>query len=458
MKLTGREIIRFSNGRLLQGNPEQEITGIAIDSRRVEAGDLFIPFRGEKTDGHLYVAMAAQAGSAAAFYEMDAVRDESIPADFLLIGVTDSLIALQKLASTYRDEFNLPVIGITGSSGKTTTKDFTAGILSAKYKTLKTKGNLNNEIGLPLTIMELESDHRALVLEMGMSAPGEITTLCEIARPTIGVITNIGEAHIELLGSIDAIAKAKGELLDNLGSGGVAVLNGDDPRLLKLGRRYPGKAFYYGFNQGDIKGFSLSQRGENCFFRVRFPDKREGLFETPLPGRESASNALAALTVGYILGLDLKQMQEGLMKSETTEGRLQVLYNSAGIGVINDTYNANPDSVRAAFKVLAGLGGDKTVAVLGDMLELGFAAREAHTSIGRFAADCSIKHLVSVGQLAALAADEAARRGVSVSKCSDHKEALTAIASLSLQKGYFVLVKGSRGMKMENIVQELVKI
>jgi len=457
MKLTGREIIRYSNGRLLQGSPEQEITGIAIDSRRVKPGDLFIPFRGENTDGHLYVAMAAEKGAAAAFYELGAARDETIPADFLLIGVNDSLLALQKMASAYRDEFDLPVIGITGSSGKTTTKDFTAGVLSANYETLKTSGNLNNEIGLPLTIMELEKKHRAVVLEMGMSAPGEIATLCRIAKPTIGVITNIGEAHIEMLGSIDAIANAKGELLDNLGSGGVAVLNSNDPRLLKLGRRYPGKAFYYGFNQGDIKGFSLSQRGENCFFRVRFPDNREGLFETPLPGRESASNALAALTVGYILGLDLNQMQEGLKKSETSEGRLQVFYNSKGIGIIDDTYNANPDSVRAAFKVLTGLGGDKTVAVLGDMLELGFAAREAHTSIGRFAADCSLKYLVTVGELAALAADEAARFGVQISKCSDHEEALTVLATLPLQKNWFVLVKGSRGMKMENIVREFIK-
>jgi len=309
MVLKGSEIIEMCGGVLLQGNPEQQVSGFAIDSRLVKAGDLFIPFKGEHTDGHLYLAGVAESRAAGAFHDKSVKPSHSVPANFLLIGVDDTLQALQKLAAVYRRRFELPVIAITGSSGKTTTKDFTAGVLQAGFNTLKTTGNLNNEIGLPLTILELEECHQAAVLEMGMSAPGEITTLCEIAAPTIGVITNIGEAHIELLGSIEAIAKAKGELLDYLGSGGVAVLNGDDPRLLNIGKRFPGKVFYYGFNQGDIKGFSMSQRGENHFFRVRFPDKSEGLFEVPLPGRESASNALAALTVGYILGLSLPQMQ-----------------------------------------------------------------------------------------------------------------------------------------------------
>jgi UDP-N-acetylmuramoyl-tripeptide--D-alanyl-D-alanine ligase len=456
MMLKGSEIIEMCGGLLLQGNPEQQVTGFAIDSRLVKAGDLFIPFKGEHTDGHQYIAGAAEKGAAGAFHDQSVRLPDSIPADFLLIGVADPLQALQKLAAAYRQRFELPVIAITGSSGKTTTKDFTAGVVQAGFNTLKTTGNLNNEIGLPLTLLELEESHQAAVLEMGMSAPGEITTLCEIAAPTIGVITNIGEAHIELLGSIEAIAKAKGELLDYLGSGGVAVLNGDDPRLLKIGKRFPGKVFYYGFNQGDIKGFSMSQRGEKHFFRVRFPDKSEGLFEVPLPGRESASNALAALTVGYILGLSLPQMQVGLQKSEATAGRLQVLFTPEGIGVINDTYNANPDSVRAALKVLAELGGLNTVAVLGDMLELGFAAHEAHSSIGRFAADCSIKYLVAVGKLAALAADEAEKAGVTVYRCSNHDQAFEYLHSLSLDSKWYILVKGSRGMRMEKVVEKLI--
>ncbi|HED24283.1 MAG TPA: UDP-N-acetylmuramoyl-tripeptide--D-alanyl-D-alanine ligase, partial [Firmicutes bacterium] len=353
--------------------------------------------------------------------------------------------------------FELPVVGITGSSGKTTTKDYTAGVLSAKYRVLKTTGNLNNEIGLPLTILELNKDHQVAVLEMGMSAPGEIATLCEIAGPSIGVITNIGEAHIEMLGSVEAIAQAKGELLDYLGSGGVAVLNGDDPRLLKLGERFPGKVLYYGFNQGDIQGLKLSQRGEKNFFRVRFPNRSEGWFESPLPGRESAGNALAALTVGYILELDPAEMIEGLRSSITTEGRLQVLYNKAGTRIIDDTYNANPDSVKAALNVLQELGGTATVAVLGDMLELGPSAEEAHRAVGRYASLIGVGYLITVGRMAALAADEASRAGkTAVYRCDSHDRAVEILNNLISGKGWSVLVKGSRGMEMERIVRALL--
>ncbi len=457
MKLTGREIIEACKGKLLQGDPGKHLSGVTIDSREVKTGDLFIPFIGERTDGHLYIKQALDAGAAGAFYNLDKPLDQNLPRDFLLIGVKDSLTALQQLAAAYRKKFDLQVIGITGSSGKTTTKDFIAGVLSAKYKILKTTGNLNNEIGLPLTILQLDQSHQVAVLEMGMTAPGEIMTLCEIARPTIGVITNIGEAHIEQLGSIEAIARAKGELLDYLGSGGVAVLNGDDPRLLEVRKRYPGKVFYYGFNQGDIKGLKLSQRGENSFFRVRFPDKSEGWFESPLPGRESAGNALAALTVGYTLGLSLPQIEKGLAKSETTAGRLQVLLDHEGMVIIDDTYNANPSSVQAAINVLAELGGNKTVAVLGDMLELGNIAEEAHRSVGRIAAESKIGFLVTVGKMTLFSAEEAGKAGLKGCHCTSHEEALEVLEKLNLAKDWHILVKGSRGMQMEKIVQALTR-
>jgi len=455
MKFKASEIIEACQGKLLQGSPEQPVSGFAIDSRLVKPGDLFVPFEGERTDGHLYIKDVSDRGAAGAFHKLAKAPDPAIPADFMLIGVEDTLTALQQLAAVYRKRFELTVVGITGSSGKTTTKDFIAGVLSAQYKTLKTPGNLNNEIGLPLTILQLEQDHQVAVLEMGMSAGGEIKTLCEIGDPSIGVLTNIGEAHIELLGSIEAIAEAKGELLDYLGSGGVAVLNGDDPRLLNLGKRFPGKAYYYGFNQGDIKGLQLSQRGEKSFFRARFPDNTEGWFESPLPGRESVSNALAALTVGYILELNLPQMQEGLKSAQSTAGRFQVLHNQQGIGIIDDSYNANPSSVRAALQLLYELGGHKTVAVLGDMLELGFSAREAHLSCGRYAAECGIGCLVAVGELARGFAEGARRAGLKVYICADHDQALEVLSGMALDEGWFILVKGSRGMKMEQIVRAL---
>ena len=456
MIFNGTEIIDICHGKLLQGDPDQQLTGCAIDSREVQPGDLFIPFAGEHTDGHFYIKQAFEQGAACAFHELDKTPDPVIPSDFLLIGVKDCLAALQKLAAAYRKKFDLPVVGITGSSGKTTTKDFMAGVLSAKFKVLKTTGNLNNEIGLPLTILQLEENHQVAVLEMGMSAGGEIKTLCEIAEPSIGVITNIGEAHLELLGSIEAIAKAKGELLDYLGSGGVAVLNGDDPRLLDLGKRFPGKVYYYGFNQGDIKGLQLSQRGEESFSRVRFPNNNEGWFKAPLPGRESVNNALAALTVGYILGLSLPQMERGLQESQSSAGRFQVLDSDQGMKIIDDTYNANPSSVRAALSLLAELGGSRTVAVLGDMLELGTTARSAHKSVGHFAAECGIGCLVTVGELSKDTAEGARSFGMTVYPCFDHDQALETLNSMSFDQNWFVLVKGSRGMRMEKIVQSLV--
>ncbi|MGM0651291.1 MAG: UDP-N-acetylmuramoyl-tripeptide--D-alanyl-D-alanine ligase [Bacillota bacterium] len=457
MKLRGSEIVTACKGELLQGNPEKQLSGVAIDSREVKTGDLFIPFIGEHTDGHLYLKQALDAGAAGAFHHLDKPVSHQLPEDFLLIGVKDSLTALQQLAASYRKQFDLQVIGVTGSSGKTTTKDFIAGVLSTEYKVLKTTGNLNNEIGLPLTILQLEQNHQVAVLEMGMTAPGEIMTLCKIARPTIGVITNIGEAHIEQLGSIEAIARAKGELLDYLGSGGVAVLNGDDPRLLEVRKRYPGKAFYYGFNQGDIKGLKLSHRGENSFFRVRFPDKSEGWFQSPLPGRESAGNALAALTVGYILGLSLPQIEKGLATSEATAGRLQVLRDQEGMAIIDDTYNANPSSVQAAINVLVELGGNRSVAVLGDMLELGSIAEEAHRAVGRIVAESGIAFLVTVGEMTHLSAEEAKKAGMKVFHCANHQEALEVLGKLNLKKDWHVLVKGSRGMQMEKIVQALIQ-
>ncbi len=458
MKITGTEIIEAVKGKLLQGDTRQEITGFAINSRQAGPGDFFIPFKGERADGHNYIGKAYDNGAVGSFYERSAAPPEGIPAGMLLIAVDNSMKALQQLAAAYRRRFELPVVAVTGSSGKTTTKDFIAGTLAAKYNVLKTTGNLNNEIGLPLTILQLEDTHQVAVVEMGMTAPGEIDELCRIADPSIGVITNIGVAHIELLGSIEAIADAKAELLAYLGSGGVAVLNGDDPRLLDIGKRHPGKVLYYGFNQGDIKGLDLSQRGEKNFFRARFPNGIEEVFEAPLPGRESVSNALAALAVGYHLRMEMHLMQTGLPSSEVTAGRLQIKHKPGGPVIIDDTYNANPSSVKAALKVLKELGGRKTVAVLGDMLELGPASEEAHRNMGKLVAEYKIRDLVTVGALAALIADEAEKAGVRAFACETHKEALQYIKSLAAGENVHFLVKGSRGMRMEIIVEAMLKM
>ncbi len=458
MSIKGADLLEACRGVLLRGDPEQNISGFSIDSRSIRKGDFFVPLRGEKEDGHLHVPGAVAAGAAGSFYARRPLPE--LPPQVLLIGVPDVLAALQQAAAFQRRRFSMPVIGVTGSSGKTTTKDFIAGVLSSRMKVLKTEGNLNNEIGLPLTLLRLDGSCRAAVLEMGMSAPGEIAELARWAAPDIGVITNIGEAHLEMLGGMEAIAAAKAELLNSIGSRGTAVLNGDDPRLREMGARFDGKVYTYGFDHGDIRASSLSMRGEGSIFMVRFPGGEQGSFSLPLPGRHLVSNALAALAVGYLLGISLPQMQEGLEKSKITEGRLQLLTNPAGSRIINDSYNANPDSVRAALEVLRDLGGVKSVAILGDMLELGPAAPVAHREIGRFAARSRIGALITVGDLGTEIAAGAAAAGLPAVACRSHDEVLEALKRVlpAGGAGWYILVKGSRGMHMETIVDRLMEM
>lgn len=452
--ITGSDIIKATGGLLLQGDPGLAVSGFSIDTRSLQEGDFFVPLKGEREDGHTYLAEAIQKGAAGSFFSLKQLPP--LPAESLIIGVADTLKALQQTAAAYRRRFKLPVVGITGSSGKTTTKDLVAGVLSTKLKILKTSGNLNNEIGLPLTLLELNDSHQGAVLEMGMSAPGEIAVLAELARPSIGVITNIGLAHIESLGSVEAIARAKGELLDYMGAGGTAVLNGDDPRLREMGRRFPGKVYYYGFSGGDFQAVALSYRGEGSRFQVRFPDGEEYPFGLLLPGRHLAGNALAAITVGWLFELTPEQIAGGLLASELTGGRMQICAAASGARLIDDSYNANPGSVEASLQALLELSaGGRAVAVLGDMLELGQYAAAAHREIGRLAARSGISCLITVGELAAELAAGAKEEGAEVYLCQDHIQALSILRELPLANGWYVLVKGSRAMKMERIVQAL---
>lgn len=457
MSIRGVELLQGSRGELLQGDPEQIISGFSIDSRSIRKGDFFVPLRGEKEDGHIYVPGAVAAGAAGSFYARRPLPE--LPPQALLIGVPDVQAALQRTAAFHRRRFTLPVIGVTGSSGKTTTKDFIASVLSGGMKVLKNEGSLNNEIGLPLTLLQLDGDCRVAVLEMGMSAPGEITQLARWALPDMAVITNIGTAHLEMLGTVEAIAAAKRELLRCIGPRGTAVLNGDDARLREMGAAFEGKVYYYGFSRGDIRGSRLRRHGEGSLFTVNFPDGSAGDFSLPLPGRHLAGNALAALAVGHILGAGLPQMREALEGSRISGGRMQLLTGPAGLRIINDSYNANPDSVRAALETLRELGGERSLAVLGDMLELGPAAPEAHREMGRAAAGLGIGGLVTVGELGAEIAAGAAAAGLPAAPCRSHARALEAVKGFlpAGVAGWYVLVKGSRGMRMERIVDALME-
>ncbi len=455
MPVTGRAILEATGGKLLQGDPGVAVSGFSIDTRTLQPGQFFVPLPGEHSDGHRHVSEAFARGACGCFYGLRPLP--SFPERVLVIGVADPLQALQQTAASHRSRFRLPVVAVTGSCGKTTTKDLISAVLAAEMTVLKTTGNLNNEIGLPLTLLELTGAHRAAICEMGMSAPGEIALLARIARPTMGVITVIGEAHLGGLGSIDAIARAKEELLRQLGPGGTAVLNKDDPWVREMGKRFPGQVWYYGLESGDFRTIKLSDQGEGSSFRVRFPDGQEYPFRLNLPGKYMVCNALAAIAVGYLCGVSPDRIASALWACRITGGRLQLFRAAKGFTVIDDSYNANPGSVKAALEVLVQLAGRRGVAVLGEMLELGPATTKLHREVGWHAARCGVAALVTVGETARETAAGAAEEGLTTYPCPDHAAAVKQVLALNPGPGWYILVKGSRGAKMELVVTALLE-
>ncbi|NLJ56406.1 MAG: UDP-N-acetylmuramoyl-tripeptide--D-alanyl-D-alanine ligase [Firmicutes bacterium] len=457
------EVLKTTAGKLWQGKPGGGFQGGAIDSRQVKGGELFFPLPGEKENGHVFIAAALRRGAAGSLVEekwLPMLAGESFSPDKVLIVVENSLHALHKIAAAHRSRFGLPVIAVTGSNGKTTTKDFIAAVLSTRYNVLKTEGNLNNHLGLPLMLLRLKRDHQAAVLELGMSGPGEIALLTALCRPSRGVITNVGEAHLEFLGSKENIAQAKGELLVGMGPGGKVFLNGDDPFLNRLGQEYAGEISYYGFKKGaalQALGYAFTDLG--CTFRAVLPGGKQEEFSIPLPGKHNVYNALAAVAVGLDFSLQEEAIREGLAKSIPAAMRLEKTLTKSGFWVINDTYNANPTSVRSALQFLKEWGSDRQkIAVLGDMFELGPQAKEMHLAAGRHIAALGIDFLCTVGKLAAYIARGAREAGLPPAKvfsAESKRETLHYLASLSLA-GSCILIKGSRGMQMEKIVEELL--
>ncbi len=454
MHITGNDIIEATGGLLLHGDPGIIVTGFSIDTRKIAEGEFFIPLTGEHEDGHVYVMEALKKGAVGSFYSL--ALPPVFPPGSLIIKVENTLTALQMLATAYRRRFTLPVVAVTGSSGKTTTKDLIASVLNVSRQVLMTSGNLNNEIGLPLTLLALKRQHQAAVVEMGMSAPGEIAALARIACPQMGVITNVGPAHLEQLGSLEGVAAAKRELLEYIGPQGVAVLNGDDPLVREMGKSFLGKAYYYGFGGKDYRACNWSFSSGISRFKVCFPDGQEHLFKLAAPGKHMVEDALAAIAVGSLFSLTPSQIARGLAFCRFTAGRLQI-HRAGKIVIIDDSYNANPASMKASLKVLQQLGGIKTVAVLGDMLELGPGAPQIHREVGQFAACSGVAYVIAVGELAGEIAAGARELGAEAVTCRDHEQALQVIAGLPLKEGWHILVKGSRGMRMERLVCALLE-
>ncbi|HUW66087.1 MAG TPA: UDP-N-acetylmuramoyl-tripeptide--D-alanyl-D-alanine ligase [Spirochaetia bacterium] len=452
MDITLGEAARATGAVLRGGDPDGVITGVSTDTRTLKQGDLFIALRGDNFDGRSFVDRAREMGAAGAVVARDA--DGAAGA---LLAVDDTLVALQRLAAWYRQRFDFPVIGVTGSVGKTGTKDMIAGVLGGRLSVHKTPANLNNEIGLPLTLLALRPGHQAAVLEMAMRASGEIDQLCRLAGPTAGVITTVGESHLEFLGSVENIARAKGELLDHIPAQGFALLGADHPLLRREAARCRGKVIFYGQSpDADLVLTSYRPEGTGAWMEVRDGTNRAEYF-LPLAGRHNAVNALAAIGVARELGLSSEEIGRGLSTLRPAAMRLAVL-DLGRILLIDDAYNASPTSTGAALETLAQLAGNRRkVAVLGDMLELGELAPGGHRVVGAAAAAQGVDLLVTVGNLAGLIAEGARLAGLPESRVfsvPDNRAALELLADL-LGDADVVLVKGSRGMHMEEIVAGL---
>ncbi len=447
------------------------LSAIVIDSQEAEPGSLFVALPGEHTDGHNFVAHTFSRGALVAlvsrpvdgpFLTLDArLPDQELsvqPGEPVCILVDDTQVALQQIAAAWRTRFTPRVIGVTGSVGKTTTKEIIAAVLGQRYVTLKSPGNLNNEIGLPLTVLQMEERHERVVLEMGMYDLGEIAQLCRIAHPHVGVITNVGPVHLERLGTVERVAQAKAELVQALPADGVAVLNADDPMVSAMASQTRARVFRYGLlPAADLWADEIAGEGlEGIRFRFHYQGDVVHV-RVPLLGRHSVHTALRATAVGLIEGLSWDEIVPGLQNVET-QLRLMVVRAVNGATLLDDTYNASPASTLAALNLLADLeiGHGRRIAVLGDMLELGSYEEEGHRIVRTRVADVA-DILITVGQRARLIAEEALASGLPATKVQAVADSETALAGLRsmLGPGDVVLVKGSRASHMDEIATAL---
>ena len=450
---TAGDIAALVGGTLASGAAHTSLRGTAIDSRAVAPGMLFVALAGTRTDGHRYVGEAIRRGAGGALV---AQLPENPPGNVAIIRVPDTLRAFHRLARAVRDRQGLRVIGITGSVGKTSTKEMAAAVAGRAFRTARTPENWNTEFGVPLVLTNLPADREVAVLELAMRGPGQIRELIAICAPNIGVVTNVGESHMDFFPSREALAAAKGELVEGLPADGVAVLNAEDPLVMSLAPRTPARILSFGCLAGDVRAEEiqvLPQRGSR--FRLRTPAGDAPVI-LRVPGRHSVLNALAAAAAGLALGIDPATIAGGLEEVPPLPMRLELL-RVGQITLLNDVYNSSPQSVSAALDALDEIEGAPRVAVLGDMKELGAHAAEAHQRVGREVARRRIDLLVAFGPLAADLA--AAARAVGGPRVV-HSTTLDAVVTLlrrELVPGAVALVKGSRAMEMEQIAQALAR-
>lgn len=456
--ITLAELLAAVGGRLLGDAPERSvrIDQVDTDSREIHPGSLFIPLVGERFDGHAYIGAALNAGAAGC---LTAKEWENRRADKFYIKVDDTERALGALAAWYKDSFSIPFIAVTGSVGKTTTKDMIAAVLGVRYKVLKTEGNHNNNIGMPLTILGLDHTYQMCVLEMGMDKFGEIDYLSGIVRPQVGIITNIGDAHIEKLGSRENIFKAKCELLPHMGKDSLLILNGDDEWLTSLRGRTEMETVFCGVGEGlEYRAVETESDGVSHICCRMVTPRMDREVKIPALGAHMIYPSIIAAAVGERFGLTPEEIEQGIRRFVPTRMRMNILPRGDHITILDDTYNANPQSMRAAISALADAPTGHKAAILGDMLELGPFAPALHTGVGEYLGKAGIGCLVAVGELAEYIARGAEDSGVpEIYRCPDKAAAKRVLGRL-IRPDTTILLKASRGMALEELSASLVEM
>ena len=458
------QVLEATGGSLISGTADMGFAGIGIDSRTIDSDHLFVAIAGESHDGHRFVADVLDRGVKGVVVADGQVAnmpmmDRMVAGRIACVAVADTTRALGVLARFNRNRGGLKVVAITGSNGKTSTRMLMEPVISKKYETLSTSGNQNNHIGLPLTLLRLTPAHRVAVLELGMNHAGEIDGLGRICQPDVGVITNVGPAHLEGLGTIENVAMAKGELLHTIRPGGAAILNADDPRVVVLADSVDRPVIYFGSDhRAQVRADDIRLTDAGTAFTLTTPS---GSVPVTLasPVRVMVSNALAAAAAGEVMGVALGHIQAGLEAFSPQAGRMGIRMLGHDIRLVDDTYNANPDSMVAAIETLTRMRGNhRTIAVLGDMLELGPQSAALHRNIGRAVGDARIDRIYVAGGFATAVADGALDRQMAADRIfTGTKEAIIEQLSDQLQAGDLILVKGSRGMAMEQVVEAIIR-
>jgi UDP-N-acetylmuramoyl-tripeptide--D-alanyl-D-alanine ligase len=458
---TVNEILKATGGELLCGDKERQFAAVSIDSRNITADDIFVAIEGNVHDGHSFISNVLKQGLAGLVVNRPKAKDLPISTwqtqKVACVAVADTTRALGDLAAFHRSRMDVAVIAITGSNGKTTTRQMTAEVVAKKFDTLSTVGNYNNQIGVPLTLLRLMPEHKWAVVELGTNSPGEIARLAQICSPDIGVITNIGPAHLEGLGTLDGVMREKEQLIDHLRPRGKAVLNADDRRVYKIASRTKKEVLLFGQSKNArIRATAVKEKTAGISFNLDLPEESLRV-DLKAPGQFMVINALAAAAVGHLLGIAAQDIRAGLEKFEPAWGRMNIFQTANGIHIIDDTYNANPDSMMAAITTLKSLrANNRSILVAGDMLELGKQAESLHRQVGAWAAAAGINQLWVTGDFAGAVISGAKDAGMKVEQLfTGSQEKILIELKKSLKPGDWVLVKGSRGARMDAVVKGL---